>query len=354
MRYIIFGFQKCTKLKFQKKYSTKNIYLKKDPLRILFFGTDEFSAFSLLSLISLSQSNKTVLEKIGVVTLPDSKIGRGHKTLYKTPVKLLAVEHNLKVYEMKKENIWETTGILHDCAKIFNLVVSVSFGHLIPSILLKSMEYGGINVHPSLLPRYKGPAPLHHTLLNKDKYTGVTIQTLHPYKFDEGKIISVSELYKVTEQETLQTLSETLSKIAAELLIQTLLKQEYLNVNTNLQNIYEPSYARKLTKEDEIIKWNLWSSNEIELRNRVFGKLRSKFKSSNKIVILSDIEIVNDTEEKIYGYSGLYTYSKNGLYVRCVDGRNIKIGKIKIEGKNWVNGKEWAMTHLDEKNGYFV
>ncbi|KAG5513714.1 hypothetical protein PMAC_000752 [Pneumocystis sp. 'macacae'] len=329
------------------------MYFGRDPLRILFFGTDYFSTFSLLSLISLSQSNKAILEKIEIATLSDSKIGRGNKILYKTPVKLLAMEHHLKIHEIENGNMEKISNIIYNHKEMFNLVVAVSFGHLIPSIILENIKYGGINVHPSFLPRHKGPAPLHHTLLNRDKYTGVTIQVLHPYKFDQGKIISVSNPYKITEKETLQTLSQTLSKIGAELLIQVLLKQEYLNFNKNIQNTYEPSYARRIKKDDEIIKWDKWTSDEIELRNRIFGKLQCRFKSSNKVVILGDIQVVNDTEEKIYGYSGLYKCFKNELYVRCLDGHNLKIGKIKIEGKNWVDAKEWLMTS-SEKIGYFI
>ncbi|KAG5439450.1 hypothetical protein PCANB_002024 [Pneumocystis canis] len=354
MNYIFHLFQKSVKIRYQKKYSTGISCFEKDPLRILFFGTDYFSTFSLLSLISLFQSNKTILEKIEVVTLSDSKIGRGGKTFYRTPVKSLALKHNLKIYEVENGNMQEISNIVSDYKKMFNLVVVASFGHLIPYTILKNVKYGGINVHPSFLPRHKGPAPLHHTLLNRDTYTGVTIQTLHPYKFDEGRIISVSEPYKISEKETFQTLSQTLAKMGAELLIHVLLKQKYLNFDLNIQNPYEYSYARKLTKEDRIIKWNLWTSTEIELRNRVFGKLQCKSKSLDKIVILGDIEMVDDTEEKIYGCSGLYVYSNDCLHVRCVDGRNLKIGKIKIEGKNWVDGKEWSKTCLIGKCGYFI
>ncbi|QSL64886.1 hypothetical protein MERGE_002190 [Pneumocystis wakefieldiae] len=339
---------------YQRRYFTQLASLSREPLRILFFGSDHFSTFSLLSLISLFQSNKAILEKLEVATLSDMKIGRRHSILHKTPVKLLALEHNLKIHEIENGNMEKINNIIYNDREMFNLAITASFGHLISSSFLKNIKFGGINVHPSLLPRYKGPAPLHHTLLNRDKYTGVTIQTLHPDKFDEGRIISISELYKIEKHETLESLSQKLSKIGANLLIQVLLKQEYLNTNINIQNLYEPSYAKKMNKENQVIKWNIWDSDEIELRSRIFGKLKCKFKSSNKTVILSDIQLIDDTEGRIYGCPGLYTYLKDGLYVRCLDGRNLKIGKIKIEGKNWVDGKEWSKTCLKGKSGYFI
>ncbi|KTW29722.1 methionyl-tRNA formyltransferase [Pneumocystis carinii B80] len=341
-------------LKTYQRYYTGLTYPRGEPLRILFFGNDSFSTFSLLSLNSLFQSNKRILEKLEVVTLSDMKIGRGHKILYRTPVKLLALEHNLKIHEIENGNMEKINNIFYSDGKIFNLAVTASFGHLIPSSFLKNIKFGGINVHPSLLPRYKGPAPLHHTLLNRDKYTGVTIQTLSLDKFDEGRIISISELYKIEKHETLESLSQKLSKIGANLLIQVLLKQEYLNINMNIQNLYEASYAKKMSKENQVIKWNMWDSDEIELRSRIFGKLKCKFKSSNKTVILSNIQIINDTEERIYDCPGLCTYSKDGLFVRCLDGRSLKIGKIKIEGKDWIDGKEWSRTCLKGKIDYFV
>lgn len=85
MRYIVLDLsKKCAKIRIQKRHFTENTCFRRDPLRILFFGTDYFSTFSLLSLISLYQSNKTILEKIEVVTLSDSKIGRRNKILYKS------------------------------------------------------------------------------------------------------------------------------------------------------------------------------------------------------------------------------------------------------------------------------
>ncbi|KAK0727060.1 formyl transferase [Lasiosphaeria miniovina] len=157
------------------------------PLRILFCGSDDFSCEALRALHAEHRRNADLIRSIDVLVRPAKPTGRGLKVVRQPPSRILAQELGLAVHERDTFTGWEMP---HPGGEPINLIVAVSFGLLVPKRLLRAAHYGGLNVHPSLLPDLRGPAPLHHALLAGRTHTGVSLQTLAEDKFDAGAILA--------------------------------------------------------------------------------------------------------------------------------------------------------------------
>jgi methionyl-tRNA formyltransferase len=158
--------------------------------------------------------------------------------------------------------------------------VTVSFGLLVPARILKSATYGGLNIHPSLLPDLRGPAPLQHALLNRRSHTGVSLQTMHPTKFDHGVVLAQTPApgVPISEADTPQSLLETLGPLGAEMLVRGISEKLFVPPHHDVcQSLpaasTQPSHAPKISPSDREINWQTWSSSEILLRDRVLGRL---------------------------------------------------------------------------------
>ncbi|KAL1840965.1 hypothetical protein VTJ49DRAFT_7571 [Mycothermus thermophilus] len=159
-----------------------------DPLRILFCGSDHFSCASLRALHEelrrgSSQDGGGLIHSIDVVVRPAKPTGRGYKVLREVPLRGLADELGLPVHLRDTFKGWDMP---RPDGEPINLIIAVSFGLFVPPRLINASKYGGLNVHPSLLPDLRGPAPIHHAFLLGRSHTGVTIQTLSPVSFDAG------------------------------------------------------------------------------------------------------------------------------------------------------------------------
>jgi methionyl-tRNA formyltransferase len=220
-------------------------YLMTTPLRIIFAGTPDFAASSLAALISSEH------QVIGVYTQPDRPAGRGRK-LKASPVKSLAIEHNIPVYQpqrLKGEAEQAELASLNA-----DLMVVVAYGLLLPLAVLETPKYGCINVHASLLPRWRGAAPIHRSLLAGDTETGITIMQM-----DEG-LDTGDMLYKsncsILPDDTSGSLHDRLATSGASALLDTL----PLIQNNQLMPIKQDGsgacYAHKLTKEEGLIDWS--------------------------------------------------------------------------------------------------
>ncbi|KAK8116219.1 formyl transferase [Apiospora sp. TS-2023a] len=190
-----------------------------DPLRILFCGSDEFSTASLRALHEEQERNPGLIESIDVVVRPGKRVGRGLKQIQHPPIRQVAEEElKLPVHERDTFTGW-------DMPPGINLIIAVSFGKLVPNRLLQAAKYGGLNVHPSLLPNLRGPAPLHHALLNWVKVTGVTLQTLDPWEFDKGLILAQTppdELIEIPLKCRVPQLRDLVTPVGARMLVQGL------------------------------------------------------------------------------------------------------------------------------------
>ncbi len=214
-------------------------------MNIVFMGTPDFAVPSLKTLLDMGE---TVL---GVFTQPDKPKGRGHK-LAPTPVKQLALEHNLPVYQPKTLRSGEAEEVLRTLNP--ELIVVVAYGKILPKEILELPKYGCINVHGSLLPKYRGAAPIQWTVLNGDKLAGVTTMYMAE-GLDTGDMLLKSEV-PVKENETASELYDRLSFVGADLLKETILRLKQGDLTAVPQNDEESCYAPMLSKEMSAIDFN--------------------------------------------------------------------------------------------------
>ncbi len=207
-------------------------------MKVLFMGTPDFAAVTLNKLIESRH------EIIGVVTQPDKQKGRGHELAY-SPVKELALRHGLTIYQpvkVKEPEFLETVGQLAP-----EVIVVSAFGQLLPKALLDLPPYGCINVHGSLLPKYRGAAPIQYAILDGEKETGITIMYMD-VGLDTGDMI-LQEKLAISPEETGGSLFDKMAHLGAELLLTALEQLEDGTATRTPQNDEEATYVKMLTKE---------------------------------------------------------------------------------------------------------
>jgi methionyl-tRNA formyltransferase len=228
-------------------------------LRIIFMGSPDFA---LPSLHFLAEKYRIV----GVFTQPDKPAGRG-RAMKPPPVKLLAQELDLPVFQHRRLKDPEAMQDLYNLKP--DLIVVAAFGQLLRKDLLDMPRFGCINVHASLLPRWRGAAPVQAAILNGDEKTGATIMLMDS-GIDTGPILTHRSIY-IRSDDTAGSLSERLSRVGAELLIETL--PEYINGELKPRPQDEldeaPTYAPMLRKEDGVLDFTR-SAEELEQQVRAF------------------------------------------------------------------------------------
>lgn len=213
-------------------------------MRIVFFGTPKFAVSSLEALVSSKEQVELV------ITQPDRKKGRGH-ILAHPAVKEFALSTGLEF--MQPVNIRDA-GFVNAIASIKpELIVVVAYGRIIPSDILKIPRFGCINVHASLLPKYRGAAPIQWAIINGEKTTGITTMLMDE-GLDTGDILMQDEI-KITQDDTSESLSAKLSELGAALLLKTIqgIKQ---NTVKPLKQAGEITYAPMITKEQGCVDWS--------------------------------------------------------------------------------------------------
>lgn len=229
------------------------------PLNIIFAGTPEFAAVTLSALLQTPHKIKAVY------TQPDRPAGRGRK-LTPSAVKQLALQHDLPVYQpvtLRDEREQQFLASLEA-----DLMIVVAYGLILPLPVLTAPRLGCFNVHASLLPHWRGAAPIQRSILAGDVKTGVTIM-----KMDEG-LDTGAMLYRVETpiqtRETSQTLHDRLAKIGAEALLVVLERLLNKSVHPEEQNESHATYAHKISKEEAVIEWSS-SAKEIDRKVRAFN-----------------------------------------------------------------------------------
>ena len=292
--------------------------------KVVFMGTPEYSVPVLKALID----NYNV---IGVVTQPDKEVGRGHE-VEASPIKKLALENNIKVVQpVKIRNEY-------DCVLNMNpdIIVTCAYGQIIPKEILEYPKFGCINVHASLLPKYRGGAPIHRAILNGEKETGITIMYMAE-GMDDGDIIS-QEKVVIRDDETVGELHDELSKLGPKLLLETL-PSIFDGTNSRIkQDDSQVSLAKIIKKEDEILDFNDLSIN---IYNKVRGL--NPFPGAysildNKRVKIYKSRIESDKSNKEPGT--IIDVLKDGIAVKTQDGKII-IEELKMEGKKKMSSKEF-------------
>ncbi len=292
--------------------------------KVVFMGTPEYSVPVLKELIN----NYNV---IGVVTQPDKKVGRGHELEY-SPIKKIALENNIKVVQpIKVRNEFEVVTEMNP-----DIIVTCAYGQIIPKEILECPKYGCINVHASLLPKYRGGAPIHRAIINGEKETGITIMYMAE-GMDDGDIIA-QEKVTIRSDETVGELHDELSSLGAKLLIKTL-PSIFDGTNDRIkQDESKVTFAKIIKKEDEVIDFDDSSTN-------IYNKIRglNPFPGAytildNKRVKIYKARIDNNNSKEKPGT--IIDVLKDGFVVKTKDG-SIIIEELKMEGKKKMTSKEF-------------
>lgn len=213
--------------------------------KLIFMGTPDFAATVLEGL--LDDANYDVL---AVVTQPDRAVGR-KKEIKMTPVKEVALAHNLPVYQPEKMSGSD------EMAELMTLgadgIVTAAFGQFLPTKLLDSVDFA-VNVHASLLPKYRGGAPIHYAIINGDKEAGVTIMEMVK-KMDAGDMIAKAST-PITDEDNVGTMFEKLAVIGRDLLLKTLPDYIAGNIKPEPQDESKATFSPNITPEKERIDWN--------------------------------------------------------------------------------------------------
>lgn len=258
-----------------------------EPLRILFCGSDEFSCASLRALHKLQAAKPKLIKSIDVLVRPGKPAGRGLRRIATGPLFSLAEELGLAVHKRDTFTGWELpppghvrhheTGEVrrHPAAhenshrEPFNLAVAVSFGLFVPPRVLRSLRFGGLNVHPSMLPDLRGPAPLQHALLRGRAHAGVTLQTLHEREYDRGAVIAQTPWpgLPIPDGCDVRQLHDMLAEKGAELLVGALERRLFVPplqpvgwrlTDEDLDRGLVCD-APKVTKRDSMVDWAGWT-----------------------------------------------------------------------------------------------
>lgn len=214
-------------------------------MRVIFMGTPDFAVGTLEALV------RSEHEIVGVVTQPDKPKGRG-KAMQFTPVKEVAVRENIPVFQPRRVREPEVVETLRELNA--DVIVVVAFGQIIPESILKLTPYGCINVHGSLLPKYRGAAPIQWAVIDGEKESGITTMQMDA-GLDTGDML-LKKIIPLEEKETGGSLFDKLSTAGAELLIETLKALEEGTVTPEKQGESPTAYAKMLTKDMGNIDWN--------------------------------------------------------------------------------------------------
>ncbi len=286
-------------------------------LRIIFMGTPEFACPTLRTLIDRGEN------VVAVVTQPDRPKGRGQQTL-PPPVKVLAEEHGIKVLQPVKvrlpESIEEIRALEPD------LIVVIAFGQILPKALLDIPKYGCINVHASLLPRYRGAAPLNWCIINGESETGVTTMMMD-VGLDTGDMLLKSAT-PIDPDEDTQSLHDRMSKLGAELLAETLDRLVAGELVPEKQDDSLTCYAPIMKKEDGLIDWQK-SARDIKNQVRGMTPWPGAFSYLDD-KLLKVYKVQTATGSGVPGT--VLAASREGIEVACGEG-SLLISELQLEGK---------------------
>ncbi len=326
-------------------------------MRIVFWGTPEYSIASLDIFI------KSKHDVIAVVSQPDKKRSRGNK-LISSPVKSIAAQKFIKTFTPEK--IRGNIDFINELKSLScDLFIVIAYGKILPKEILEIPKFGCWNAHASLLPRWRGAAPIQWSLIKGDQFTGVGIMKMNE-GLDTGDIF-LEEKIKIDNNDNLNTLSEKLSILSAKLFLNaTSLIEENINKNTNSQLTKqntlgrEITYARMIEKSDYKVIWSTEAFKISQKTKALYPRAYTTFRGKNlkiiKIKVLSSDEIKNEK------YLLMSNYSKPGIILAVIENEGIIIStktdpilllEVKLEGKN-ISSKNQLIQQLKPTVGdYF-
>lgn len=284
-------------------------------------GTPAFSVPILQALIE-----SEMLEVIAVVSQPDRKVGR-KQLLTPPPVKQLAEEHDIPVYQPEKLSGSDEMKELLELGS--DLIITAAYGQYVPTKLLKAPTHRAINVHASLLPKFRGAAPIHYAVLTGEEKTGITIMYMEK-EMDAGNIISQSEI-KITDEDDTGILFNKLSLIGRDLLMDTL-PAIFAGENESIkQNEDEVSFSPMISKEQEKIVWT-------KTAREIFNHVRALRPAPGAYAMLEDERFkiwdtqVLDEETKLVPGT-IIVADNTQIKVACGEGTVLSLIEVQPSGK---------------------
>lgn len=288
-------------------------------MKVIFMGTPDFSVGTLKALVEAGQ------EVVLAVTQPDKPKGRG-KEMQFTPVKECAMEYGIPVYQPKKIREPECVEVLRNYEA--DIMVVVAFGQILPKEILEMCPYGCVNVHASLLPKYRGAAPIQWAIIDGEKVTGVTTMQMNE-GLDTGDMLLKTEVV-IEPKETGGSLHDKLSEAGAALCVETLKVLEAHTVTPIPQGEMTTAYAKMLDKQLGNIDW-MKSATEIERLIRGLSPWPSAYTSWNgKVMKIWDASALEEAKKHVPGT--IVRVEKDAFYVQTGTGL-LKVSELQIPGK---------------------
>ncbi|KAF9358418.1 hypothetical protein BGX26_001820 [Mortierella sp. AD094] len=343
-----------------------------DKLKILFFGSDSFSVPHLEALIKEKNKSGSIIERIDVVS-PKERTKKSKRDAEDSPLTMLAKAHNLNTYPSpeRKTGFEAWTYPEDKDVDAWDFGVVVSFGWFLPDDIIRRFKKAGINVHPSLLPKYRGSAPLQRAILNQDKTTGVTVQLLDPNEFDAGKILAQAEV-AMPDSPTYRTLEALLANKGGELIVDVINNYDDRRREAKNQDPTKVTKANKINREACKAQWTTWDASRIERLHRANGFRYPitaiwNVQDSGKALPISlyDLFLVDGNSTAAGSTQGyavedgeapvkssppgtvFYHRPSETLHISCSDGSLLGVKALQFEGKKRVLAKDFY-------NGYHV
>lgn len=307
-------------------------------MRIVFMGTPEFAVPCLERLVADGH------ELVGVFTQPDKPKGRGHKMQF-PPVKEKAIEYDIPVFQPTKMRDGEAFGIIDKLDP--ELIIVVAYGKIIPREILERPRYGCVNIHASLLPGYRGAAPIQWCVLNGEKKSGVTSMQMD-VGLDTGDMLLKGEI-EIDENMTAGELHDKLSVLGAEVMSKTIEKIANGTLEPKKQDDSLSNYAPMLSKELCPINWN---NSAEKIHNQVRGLSPWPVATA---VLDGKLYKIHKTVKvgKAKGRPGEIISCDGGISVCCGDGNAVKILVIQAEGKKAMSCEDFLRGHKTEVGEFF-
>lgn len=307
-------------------------------MRIVFMGTPDFAEESLRALLEAGE------DVAAVFTQPDKPRGRGMQESF-SPVKTLAVERGIPVYQPVTFKDGAATELLRTLAP--ELLVVVAYGRILPQTFLDVAKYGSINVHGSLLPKYRGAAPIQWAVLNGDKTTGVSVQYMAA-AMDAGDVIASRET-EIGEFETSGELFDRLKTLGAELLVEIVRKIASGDVVRVPQNEADATYTKMLHKEMCPIDWN---KSPREIVKHICGLDPWPVATAELDGVSFRVFGAEYTDTKTALAPGkIVSAGKAGIEVACGGGRTLRITEIQAAGKKRMSAAAFLLGHPMKADG---
>ncbi|XP_028171630.1 methionyl-tRNA formyltransferase, mitochondrial [Ostrinia furnacalis] len=317
-----------------RRFSKKNLIITSQfstnkSYKVLFFGSDSIALRSLRKINEFRKTEK-IIKQLDLVTSNQSK--------NRTEIEKYAASESLKII----------TWPLHQLNTLqYDIGLIVAFGHLIKDDVLNKFPLGMVNVHPSLLPRWRGAAPIIHTLMHGDEETGVTLMKIKPNVFDVGEIISQRRV-QVPKDIKLPELTEQLSDLGADMLVDCIRELPHSLTNAQPQSRDGVTYAKKINKSISEVRWSDMEAVQVyNLYRSIYGlyPLTTTFKNRQMKLFDAFLHDMAEEIEKIVPGTLQYCTRTNAIKVLCKDKRYIYFKSLRIVGKR-------EITALDFYNGY--